>query len=62
MKKIALACAASAVLACAGNSEITAVFGGVHQSDSSKYDDHITYGVRIGAGIEDALIDQLEVG
>lgn len=62
MKKVALAFAASAVLAYAGNSEITAVFGGVNPSSSSKYDNHVSYGVRIGAGIEDALIDQLEVG
>jgi OOP family OmpA-OmpF porin len=62
MKKIVLAFAASAVLAYAGNSEITAVFGKSHQSDSSKYDDHNIYGIRVGAGIENAWIDQLEAG
>ncbi|MDR0762528.1 MAG: OmpA family protein [Campylobacteraceae bacterium] len=62
MKKIALAFAASAVLVYAGNSEITAAVGGVTPSSSSKYDNHVTYGVRIGAGIEDALINQLELG
>jgi OOP family OmpA-OmpF porin len=62
MKKIVLAFAASAVLAYAGNSEITAVFGRAHQSDSSKFDDHNIYGIRIGAGIEDSWIDQLEIG
>ncbi|MDR1976076.1 MAG: OmpA family protein [Campylobacteraceae bacterium] len=62
MRNIALAVAVSSVFAYAGSSEITVVGGGVHPSISSKYDNHVTYGIRIGAGIESAIIDQLEVG
>jgi OOP family OmpA-OmpF porin len=46
----------------AGNNEVTAVVGGVSPFSTSKYDDHATYGIRVGVGIKNILIDQLEAG
>ncbi|MDR1976079.1 MAG: outer membrane beta-barrel protein, partial [Campylobacteraceae bacterium] len=62
MRKIVLALGVSAILVYAGNNEVTAVVGGVSPLSSNKYDDHITYGIRVGAGIKNAIIDQLEIG
>ncbi|MDR1614640.1 MAG: OmpA family protein [Campylobacteraceae bacterium] len=61
MKRVLLSLAACAVVASAGINEITPVIGGVHQLDSDKFDDHLTYGVRVGLGLS-KVIDQIEFG
>jgi OOP family OmpA-OmpF porin len=61
MKRVLLSLAACAVVAVAGVNEITPVVGGVHQLDADKFDDHLTYGVRVGLGLS-KIIDQVEFG
>ncbi|MDR0666502.1 MAG: OmpA family protein [Campylobacteraceae bacterium] len=61
MKNIFLSLAACSVIAIAGVNEITPVIGGVHQLDSDKSEDHMTYGVRVGLGFN-KIIDQIEFG
>ncbi|MDR1976077.1 MAG: porin family protein [Campylobacteraceae bacterium] len=68
MKKIALAVVASSVLAFAASSEITIVGGEAKPLNLNEYDKHITYGVRFGIGLEDALgvdnpfVSHVEIG
>ncbi|MDR2081776.1 MAG: OmpA family protein [Campylobacteraceae bacterium] len=61
MKRVLLSLAACAVVAVAGVNEITPVVGGVHQLDADKFDDHLTYGIRVGLGFS-KVIDQVEFG
>jgi OOP family OmpA-OmpF porin len=61
MKKVLLSLAACGVIAIAGVNEITPVIGGVHQLESDKFDDHLTYGIRVGLGLS-KIIDQIEFG
>ncbi|MDR0579785.1 MAG: OmpA family protein [Campylobacteraceae bacterium] len=62
MKKVVLGVATSMALAYAGNSEIAIVAGKVDPMHSHRYDKHTAYGVRVGVGLETALIDQIELG
>ncbi|MDR2342408.1 MAG: OmpA family protein [Campylobacteraceae bacterium] len=62
MKKVVLGVAASMALAYAGNSEISILAGEVDPMHSHRYDKHTAYGVRVGVGLETALIDQIELG
>jgi OOP family OmpA-OmpF porin len=62
MKKTTICLAVSAAFLFAGNSEITGVVGGAHPFNKSKFEDHMTYGLRMGAGIDSVILDQLEVG
>jgi OOP family OmpA-OmpF porin len=50
------------VLAYAGSSEVTVVVGEVDPIHSHRYNEHTTYGIRAGVGLETALIDQIELG
>ncbi|MDR1007444.1 MAG: OmpA family protein [Campylobacteraceae bacterium] len=59
MKRILLSLAACAVVAVAGVNEVTPIVGGVHPLESDKFDEHLTYGIRIGLGLN-KIIDQLE--
>jgi OOP family OmpA-OmpF porin len=49
------------VVAVAAVNEITPMVGGVHQLDADKFDDHLTYGIRVGLGLS-KIIDQVEFG
>ncbi|MDR1007447.1 MAG: OmpA family protein [Campylobacteraceae bacterium] len=62
MKRVVLGVAASMVLAYAGSSEVAVVVGEVDPIHSHRYNEHTTYGVRAGVGLETALIDQIELG
>jgi len=52
----------SAMLAFGVGNEITPTIGGVHPFGSNNFDDHTTYGVRLGLGVNDSFIDQIELG
>ncbi|MDR3177465.1 MAG: OmpA family protein [Campylobacteraceae bacterium] len=62
MKKFLFALMASATFLCAVPHEITPVIGGVHPFGSDKLDSHTTYGLRLGLGINTAVVDQIEFG
>jgi OOP family OmpA-OmpF porin len=63
MRKILIGLLAGAMSVWAVNIEITPTVGGVHPFGSTNdFDDHLTYGLRVGVGISDFLIDQIEVG
>jgi OOP family OmpA-OmpF porin len=59
MKKVLLSLAACTAVAVAGVNEITPVVGGAHPLESNKFDEHPTYGIRIGLGLN-KIIDQIE--
>ncbi|MDR2099911.1 MAG: OmpA family protein [Campylobacteraceae bacterium] len=61
MKRTLLSLAACAMVAVAGVNEITPVVSGVHQMDADKFDDHFTYGIRVGLELS-KIIDQIEFG
>ncbi|MDR1285077.1 MAG: OmpA family protein [Campylobacteraceae bacterium] len=62
MKKFLFAFMAGVTFLCAVPSEITPVIGGAHPFDSDKAKDHLTYGLRLGLGIDNTFIDQIELG
>jgi OOP family OmpA-OmpF porin len=62
MKKVFLAFIASMAFLYAVPNEITPVIGGVHPFASDKFDNHQTYGLRLGLGINKTFIDQIELG
>ncbi|MDR0407608.1 MAG: porin family protein, partial [Campylobacteraceae bacterium] len=62
MKKFLIAFVASVTFLCAVPNEITPVIGGVHPFDSDKFESHLTYGLRLGLGIDATFIDQIEFG
>jgi OOP family OmpA-OmpF porin len=62
MKKFLFALIASAAFLYAVPNEITPVIGGSHSFDSYKTDSHLTYGLRLGLGIDNIFVDQIELG
>ncbi|MDR2342677.1 MAG: OmpA family protein [Campylobacteraceae bacterium] len=61
MRKFLFALATSITFLCAVPHEITPVLGSVSPF-GNKLDDHMTYGLRLGLGIDAYVIDQIELG
>ncbi|MDR3345560.1 MAG: OmpA family protein [Campylobacteraceae bacterium] len=62
MRKFLFAYIVSVTLAFGVGNEITPTIGGVHPFSSNNFDDHTTYGVRLGLGVNDSFVDQVELG